>query len=145
MIRGNGRVVVVHVEMAAQIGRMESMLLSQIDYWLERSGHFVDGHFWVYNTLEEWARQLGVSGSAIKRAAQSLEKQGLILRRHLARAPYDRTLSYTICYERLREMGFSAGRRSLSARESADPWDRPLAAVYGDFAEGEDGADKWVM
>ena len=77
MIRGNGRVVMVHVEMAAQIGRMESMLLAQIDYWLERSGHFVDGHFWVYNTLEEWARQLGVSGSAIKRAAQSLESRGL--------------------------------------------------------------------
>ena len=144
MIRGNGRVVVVHVEMAAQIGRMESMLLAQIDYWLERSGHFVDGHFWGYNTLEEWARQLGVSGSAIKRAAQSLEKQGLILRRHLARAPYDRTLSYTICYERLREMGFSAGRRSLSARESADPWDRPFTAVCG-VDEGEDGADKWVI
>jgi hypothetical protein len=120
------------------------MLLAQIDYWLERSGHFVDGHFWVYNTLEEWARQLGVSGSAIKRAAQSLEKQGLILRRHLARAPYDRTLSYTICYERLRGMGFSAGRRSLSARESADPWDRPFTAVCG-VDEGEDGADKWVI
>lgn len=144
MIRGNGRVVMVHVEMAARIGRIEAMLLAQIDYWLERSGRFVDGHFWVYNTMGEWARQLGVSESAIKRAAQRLEKQGLILRRHLARAPYDRTLSYTICYEKLREMGFAAGRRSLSAKASADPWDRPLAA-YGDFADGEDGADTWVM
>ncbi|MBO5650634.1 MAG: hypothetical protein J6O13_08220 [Selenomonas sp.] len=63
--------------------------------------------------------------------------------RHMARAPYDRTLSYTICYEKLREMGFTAGRRTLSAREAADPWDKPWATENEDFAMEKDGADKW--
>ena len=148
MISSNGRVVMVHVDMAVQIGRVEAMLLAQIDYWLERNGRFSGGHFWVYNSMEEWARQLGVSLSAVKRAVLRLEKMGLILRRHMARAPYDRTLSYTICYEKLREMGFTAGRRSLMAKDAADPWDKPWKAEnadFADFAAEKDGADKWEM
>lgn len=146
MIGGTRQVILLHVDMAAKIGRVEALLLTQIDYWLERTHNFVSGHFWVYNTMAEWSRQLGVSESAVKRAAARLEKMGLIERRRLNRFAYDRTLSYTICYEKLREMGFEAGRRSLAAQEMADPWDKPwdFAAECGTGNE-RTGADKWAM
>lgn len=147
---GKGGVVRLYVDMAAKIGLAEALLLSQIDYWLERTHRFVSGHFWVYNTLEEWGRQLSLSPYQVKKAACHLEKMGLIERRRLNRAAYDRTLSYTICYDRLREMGFGAGRRGVIMKaEGIDPWDRPESD--GDFAgavladEERTGADKWAM
>lgn len=134
------------MDMAVKIGRVEALLLAQIDYWLERTHNFVSGHFWVYNTMAEWGRQLGVSESAVKRAAAHLEQLGLIERRRLNRFAYDRTLSYTICYEKLREMGFHAGRRSRTARETADPWDKPWDfAAEGEGEQERTGADKWAM
>lgn len=140
------RVVVLHLDLAARIGRTEALLLAQIDYWLERSHKFSGGRFWVYNTLEEWGRQLGVSASRVKQAARRLEEMGLIERRRLNRAPYDRTLSYTICYGKLREMGFAAGRRA-AAPAKADPWDMPLgeAECGGLGAIERTGADKWAI
>ena len=144
MIGGdNRRVVVLHLDMAEKIGRLEALLLSQIDYWLERTHHFARGRFWVYNTEAEWGRQLGVSAASIKRAAASLERQGLILRTRLNGKAYDRTLSYSICYERLRDLGFRAGRRGFfGVTEKADSWDRPEEdGVFGDGQE-----DKlWAM
>ena len=130
------KVLVLRLDLAEQVGRTEALLLSQIDYWLERTHHFAAGRFWVYNRVADWAAQLGISVSRAKEAARSLERQGLILRRHMGRHPYDRTLSYTICYERLREMGFTAGRQGAWGRElmgqakrAADVWDRPLSAA----------------
>lgn len=148
MIATKGRVVLVHVDMAVKLGRVEAMLLSQLDYWLERKGRFDEGHFWVYNTMAEWGRQLGVSESGIKRAVLHLEKLGLILRRRMNRLGYDRTLSYTICYEKLQEMGFAARWRSPAEQEADDPWDRPWDEQMLDFSarqDERDGGIKWQI
>ena len=143
MISGDKRrIVVLRLDVAEKVGRLEALLLSQIDYWLERTHHFYQGRFWVYNTEAEWGRQLGVSVASIKRAAASLEKQGLILRTRLNGKAYDRTLSYTICYEKLRAWGFTAGRRGVIAREKpAVVWDRPDDEAA--LVERED--DRWAM
>ena len=148
MIGSKGRIVLVHVDMALKIGRIEAMLLSQIDYWLERKGRLVDGHFWVYNTMAEWGRQIGVSESGIKRAVHNLEKLGLIQRRCMNHHGYDRTMSYTICYEKLQEMGFAGKRRSLAEQEAADPWDKPWVEQDGYFTGQENertGEAQWLM
>ena len=129
------QLILLRVDLAAKVGRVEALFLSQLDYWLERTHNFYDGRFWVYNTEAEWARQLGVSVSSIHRASLELEKQGLILRQRHNRIAYDHTLSYSICYERLRELGFEAGRRVfVSGHEkiNSDPWDKPA-----DFGEME--------
>ena len=144
MISGdNNRVVLLRLDMAEKIGRLEAMLLSQIDYWLEHTHNFADGRFWVYNTESEWGRQLGVSAASVKRAAARLEKQGLILRRRLNGKAYDRTLSYSICYEKLRDLGFRAGRRGFwQLPDKVSVWDRPAEAAET-WSEGEDNA--WAM
>ncbi len=129
------QLVLLRVDLAAKVGRVEALFLSQLDYWLERTHNFYDGRFWVYNTEAEWARQLGVSVSSIHRASLHLERKGLILRQRHNRIAYDHTLSYSICYDQLRELGFEAGRRGfVSGHGKAEPdtWDRPA-----DFGEME--------
>jgi hypothetical protein len=136
------KVLVLRLDLAQQIGRNEALLLSQIDYWLERTHNFAQGRFWVYNSVAAWAKQLGISVGRVKLAASNLELQGLILRRRLSSHPYDRTFSYTICYERLRQMGYEAGRQGNFGRElaggKADPWDKPWAAENDWNACGEE-------
>ena len=126
------QVLLLRVDLAAKIGRVEALLLSQLDYWLERTYHFHDGRFWVYNTEAAWAGQLGVSVSSIHRASQHLEQQGLILRKRYNRRAYDQTLSYSLCYDTLCKLGFPAGRQGVVAgtgKTAEDPWDRPLSAM----------------
>lgn len=123
------QLVLLRLDLAGMVGRTEALLLSQLDYWLEHTHNFAAGRFWVYNTEAEWARQLGVSKASIRRACRHLEEQGLIMRARHNRNAYDRTFSYSLCYERLREMGFAAGRRgivSVHKDGGADPWDRPV-------------------
>lgn len=129
------QLILLRVDLAAKVGRVEALFLSQLDYWLERTHNFYDGRFWVYNTEAEWARQLGVSVSSIHRASLELEKQGLILRQRHNRIAYDHTLSYSICYDHLRKLGFEAGRRAFVSGHGGtehDPWDKPA-----DFGEME--------
>ncbi|SDP42043.1 hypothetical protein [Selenomonas ruminantium] len=143
MISSNPKqVLLLRTDLAAKVGRVEALLLSQLDYWLERTHNFAAGRFWVYNTEAEWARQLGVSVSSIHRASQSLERQGLIVRQRHNRLAYDQTLSYSVCYDALGRLGFPGGRRGFVAGQetpSADPWDRPLADDEL-YAETEAGA-----
>ncbi|SHK49276.1 hypothetical protein SAMN05216582_105128 [Selenomonas ruminantium] len=118
--------IILRLDLAAKVGRTEALLLSQLDYWLGHTHNFAQGRFWVYNTEAEWGRQLGVSSSSIKRAAAHLEKMGLIVRARHNRSAYDRTLSYSLCYDKLRALGIDARpQERLGQKPGADPWDRP--------------------
>jgi hypothetical protein len=44
--------------LAAKIGLNEAVVLQQIHYWLGISKHNIEGRTWVYNTYEEWQKQL---------------------------------------------------------------------------------------
>jgi hypothetical protein len=43
--------------LAARIGTNETLILLQLQYWLERSNNEVDGYRWVYKTHEQWQSQ----------------------------------------------------------------------------------------
>lgn len=47
--------------LATIIGLNESIILQQVHYWLkikEKSKQdYIDGHYWVYNTYEQWQEQ----------------------------------------------------------------------------------------
>ncbi|MBQ7478457.1 MAG: hypothetical protein IJT01_06120 [Selenomonadaceae bacterium] len=40
--------------LATKIGLNEAMFLQQLHYWIDRSRHEMEGHRWIYNTIEEW-------------------------------------------------------------------------------------------
>lgn len=72
--------VMIIPSLAAKIGVNEAVVLQQIHYWLGISKHVVEERTWVYNTYEEWQKQLPFwSVSTIKRTIRSLEMMGLLL------------------------------------------------------------------
>lgn len=44
--------------LAVQIGLNESIFLKQLHYWIKKSKNHRNGKKWVFNTLEQWQKQL---------------------------------------------------------------------------------------
>ena len=90
--------------LATLIGLNESIILQQVHYWLkikEKSQQdYIDGHYWVYNTYEQWQEQFPFfSIRTLKRIFTSLKKSGLLLSGNYNRAGFDRTCWYSIDYD----------------------------------------------
>ncbi|EKN71458.1 hypothetical protein BABA_01430 [Neobacillus bataviensis LMG 21833] len=100
----NERPVMIIPSLAEKIGLNEAVVLQQIHYWLGISKHKIEGRTWVYNTYEEWQKQLPFwSVSTIKRTIRSLEMIGLLLSENWNQMKMDKTKWYSIDYEKLLE------------------------------------------
>ena len=67
-------------EIASVVGRTSATILNQIDYWTNtKSGRIIDGIRWFYKTYEEWAYELQISISTVRRAIAHLKETGIIL------------------------------------------------------------------
>ncbi len=89
-------------KLAVVIGLNEAVVLQQLHYWLNRSKHFHDERYWVYNTLAQWQEQFPFwSTKTLQRTFTSLEKQGLLLTGQYGPHSFDRTKWYAIDYARL--------------------------------------------
>ena len=89
--------------LATIIGLNESIVLQQVHYWLkikEKSQQdYIDGHYWVYNTYEQWQEQFPFfSIRTLRRVFTSLEKKGLLLVGNYNKAGFDKTKWYSIDY-----------------------------------------------
>ncbi len=97
--------VMIIPRLAAKIGLNEAVVLQQIHYWLGISKHKIEGRTWVYNTYEEWQKQLPFwSVSTIKRTIRSLEMLGLVLSDNFNKMKMDKTKWYSIDYEKLQKL-----------------------------------------
>ena len=91
--------------LAVAIGLNEAILLQQLHYWLGHSTVTEGGKRWVYNTLEEWQKQLPFwSVATIKRAFSTLCELGIVERQQLSKDRRDKTNYYTINYPALDEL-----------------------------------------
>ncbi len=95
--------LIVLPTLARVLGLNEAIFLQQLNYWLAGSQHDYDGRKWVYNTFEEWQKQLPFfTVITIKRIVKSLRDQGIIITTSQHnKLPMDRTLWYSIDRERL--------------------------------------------
>ena len=113
--------------LATKIGLNEAMFLQQLHYWIDRSKHDMEGHRWIYNTIEDWCKQFPFwSRRTIARVISALERQGLVLTANYNRKGFDRTKWYTVNYE-------------LLAKLEAEPMPSEPEAT-----EGEDGQEETV-
>jgi uncharacterized phage protein (TIGR02220 family) len=104
--------VMIIPSLAVKIGLNEAVVLQQIHYWLGISKHQIKGKTWVYNTYEEWKKQLPFwSVSTIKRTILSLEVKGLLLSDNFNQMKMDKTKWYSIDYDNLQELEDSAIER----------------------------------
>ena len=81
--------------------RIEIQFINRLNYWIGRGKYGIeyDGYNWIYNTLDDWANQLGVSKRSIQRCISSLKQKGIVKSAFLSSNKRDRTLFYTIDYD----------------------------------------------
>ncbi|MCE4957689.1 DnaD domain-containing protein [Macrococcoides caseolyticum] len=105
--------------LATHIGLNEAIILQQMHYWLSKSTHNYDNRFWIYNTIKGWSKQFPFwSESTIKRAINNLIKKGLIVVGNYNKAKFDKTLWYSIDYEKLDELervNYRLGQNDLTS------------------------------
>ncbi|UQS85817.1 conserved phage C-terminal domain-containing protein (plasmid) [Apilactobacillus apisilvae] len=100
----NERPLVIRPELARIVGLNESIFLQQLNYWLIKSNHLIDGKKWIYNTYNTWHDQFPFwSVSTIKRLITHLENKKLILIVKYNKAGFDKTNWYTINYPELQK------------------------------------------
>lgn len=122
----NERPLMVLPNLACAIGLNEAMVLQQIHYWLDKQQHYYEGHFWTYNTMEQWQQQFPFwSISTLKRTIKSLRTQELIITTDVFnKLEMDKTLWYTIDYDKLEiveEIHFQAMNRPESQNDPLRP------------------------
>lgn len=83
-------------------GNYAGLFLGQLIYWSNHKnsyGILKEGKVWIYNTMENWAKQLGCSSKTIQRSVKYLKEQGVIETSFMAKNRRDRTIFYSINYE----------------------------------------------
>lgn len=123
--------------LASHIGLNEAIILQQIHYWLSKSNHKHDGRMWIYNTVKGWAEQFPFwSESTIKRAINNLTKKELVLIGNYNKAKFDKTLWYSIDYEKLDELERVNNR--LGQNDLTSSSKRPNGEVQNDQRKESD-------
>lgn len=98
--------IMVLPRLALKIGFNEAVVLQQIHFWLLTSKHHREGRKWVFNTYQEWQKQMPFwSVRTIKRTIKSLEEQGYLLSANYNHLKLDKTKWYSIVYEKLAALG----------------------------------------
>lgn len=91
--------------LAVKIGLNESLILQQLQYWLNISGNYYDGKKWVYNSIAKWTEQFPFwSEKTITRIFKKLETQELVYVANYNKQKFDRTKWYSINYEKLNSL-----------------------------------------
>lgn len=88
--------------LAVKVGLNEALILQQCHYWLRISNNVHDGHKWIYNSYSKWQAQFPFwSERTIRRAINSLEKDGYLIVGNYNKAGFDNTKWYRIDYDKL--------------------------------------------
>lgn len=84
-------------ELAAIIGRNEATFLQQTHYWMSvKGGKVIDGTKWFWKTYEQWAQEMCLSISTVRRVVNHLKQLGLISVERLAAKTYYQANWYTL-------------------------------------------------
>lgn len=103
--------LVLSPTLAKELGNLnEAVFVQQLHYWLENKKqagkNFVEGRYWVYNSVEEWLKQFPwLSSATLRRTIDSLVKKGYVIKGNFNTKKMDHTIWYSLNYEKLMEIG----------------------------------------
>lgn len=94
--------------------------MQQLHYWLNsKSAKMIKGKRWIHNTYEEWQVQFPFwSVATVKRTLTSLSKQNLIIKANYNKAGFDKTIWYSIDYDKLEEVSQRLGQNDPTDRSN---------------------------
>lgn len=120
----NEQPIVINGKLAKVIGLSESIIIQQMNYWIQRSKHIIEGRRWVYNTYTKWQEQISFfCESTIRRLIKKLEGLGIIISGNFNKSKKDNTKWYTIDYEVLNKL--SEQVYGTNAKGDSDTDDTP--------------------
>ena len=102
--------LVLSPTLAKELGNLnEAVFVQQVHYWLEikkQTGkNFVEGRYWIYNSVEDWLKQFPwMSSATLRRTIDSLVKKGYIVKGNFNQKKMDHTTWYTLNYEKILEI-----------------------------------------
>jgi hypothetical protein len=98
--------LIAQAHLIDEFGRTGAQFINQIHYWIKKKniGIIHDDKKWVYNTAEEWAKQLLVSTRTIERYISTFLKTGIIKVKKLSSHKSNRTNFLTLNYELLESL-----------------------------------------
>lgn len=126
--------------LAVAFGVNEAVLLQQIQYWITNPKCGVDhkGRRWVYNSIEEWQKQMPFwSERTIRRTLKNLKDVGVVLCDVFNENAWNKTPHYSIDYDRLEELSHAAsnGRVEPANMDASNrsTWPRTTGQVGRDI------------
>lgn len=97
-------------KVAEDVGILPAVILYNIYFWVdynEKNGtNYYEGHYWSYNSIAAFQRQFSyVTQKQIRTALEKLRNEGYILTANYNKAPFDKTLWYTVTDKAISIMG----------------------------------------
>ena len=110
---------------------LEAKIVQQLHFWTqqESSGVLYKGMKWIYKSVREWIEEVLPiwSRGQVNRALASLVEKGVIVKEHLFKKhhghnydPKNRTLYYSLVYEKLQELAETTKLLSFYASKKTD-------------------------
>lgn len=138
--------LVLSPTLAKSLGNLnEAVFVQQLHYWLEikkQSGkNFLDGRYWVYNSVEEWLKQFPwMSSATLRRTIESLSQKGLVIKGNYNEKKMDHTIWYSLDYEKIAEIDKKAkvekeeqARIALESIPTEETYETPDSLVSQDI------------
>ncbi len=123
---GKHRIYSFTAEWAMAFGINGAVLLSNLYFWVKKNKEndvsFHDGRYWTYNTLDAFAEQYPFwSKDQIKRIMKELRDKGIVLVGNYNTNKYDRTLWYSIDFDKVESMLMDVAKSPYQDGESTTP------------------------
>lgn len=123
---GKHRIYSFTAEWALAFGVNGAILLSNLYFWVKKNKendvNFHDDRYWTYNTLEAFAEQFPFwSKDQIKRIMKDLRDKGVILVGNYNANKYDRTLWYSVDFDKVESMLMDVAKSPYQEDEIATP------------------------
>lgn len=107
-LAGDISVKIVPDDLAILIGVDQTMMLCQIDFWIQNhkdDEHFRDGRYWIYESYDDWKKQFPYWGKTkIREIIRKLKEKGLIITGNYNKMSGDNTKWYAVNYDLLDKM-----------------------------------------
>ena len=98
-------VKIVPDDLAILIGVDQTMMLCQIDFWVQNhqdDEHCKEGRYWIYETYDDWVEQFPYWGKTkIREIIRKLKEKNLIITGNYNKMSGDNTKWYTVNYDLL--------------------------------------------
>ena len=101
-----GQLYAFDTDHAKKWGVDEAIMLHNLIFWIrhnrDRGDKQRSGHYWTYNTYQDWAKVFPFwTGNQVRRVLDSLIAQEVVITGNYNKMKYDRTLWYALVDEKL--------------------------------------------